>query len=179
MVVDEAGCLHVRVKGRGADKLESSRFEAGREFVRLGRSGRPAVLAPTVEWCSANPVPEVVGETLAVVLPKLEQAARVVKRGVVLQSVANHGGIREKGCPIRICRPHQGLSIKSFKLRPQGFALIQNGSPREPGLKRFEHQVLKHGGVVVHGDAPFSVVVDFHQGVACAPRTFLNLSRRG
>ena len=51
----------------------------------------------------------------------------------------------------------------------EGFALAEDGDPREAGLEAVEHEGFPEGAAVVLGAAPLVVMIGLHEWVVCGP----------
>ncbi len=90
-----------------------------------------------------------------------------------LETIAHDIGIREQPLDLARIETRDLRRIESGERLAIAFAFFENRGPREPSLGALERQELEEQVIIVHGHAPFGVVVGdlertgFGPGAAC------------
>ena len=160
MVIDKSRSLHMSINDRGAHELEASRLEVLAQLFGLGACRRYLALhLPTIdERFAADETPDVVGEAPEFFLDR-EIVPRVADRCLDLSPVAYDAGVGHEPFNGALVEARNALGIEVGKCAAITGTLAQNRCPAQAGLRAFEDQKLEVRAIVVHGNAPFGVVV--------------------
>jgi hypothetical protein len=170
MVVDHADSLHEGVADGRADEVEAELFEVLAHGVGFrgagGELGHGSLAVLTGLPVHVAPEEGVEGTVL---VDDVEGAAGVADGGFNFEPVAHDARIAQE--PLNVA----GGKAGDFFHVPTGeggavvFALAQDGQPTEPGLRAFQNEELEQHAVVVHGNAPFFVMVGHIERIRSAP----------
>src|SRR5438094_4448509 len=171
MIVDHSDRLHQRVADGRADEFESASQQIPTH--RAGFSSARGHLrhrAPTIlDWLPADKAPQISVET-----PEFfsygEKYFRVLDCGHDLQAVAYDSPVAQQ--PFNIAPIVAGDVLRAISGERLSIVLpfFQNDRPAQPGLRAFKNEELEKHSIIMHGDAPFLIVIaDIRFG--CSPRT--------
>lgn len=164
MIVHEAGRLHERITNGRAYKTETAPLQRGAQFARLfrGRGKFAAKTAPIVDRPAVNEAPNERIER-ADVVAQAQQRARVADRCLDLCAVAHDAGVAKQLLHARRRDARYGGGLKAGKHFPVARTFLQNGLPREAGLRPFEYEQLEKGSIVMERHTPLVVMVSDQQ----------------
>jgi hypothetical protein len=162
---------HVAVDDRRADEVEPSFLEVLAESVRqIGTGPEVGRRARVVDdGRVVYPRPEVLSER-PVLGAHREERLRVAHRRFHLEPISHDAGIGEQRGQLGFVVARDSLRIEVVEGAPVVGPLVEDGRPRQPGLRAFEHEHLEQMRVVVRRLPPFVVVVRAHQVGALGPR---------
>jgi len=174
MIIDHAGCLHVRIADRGPEKGEAPALHLLTDPVgQRGRGGHLAELAVVVD--QGPPVDKIPHEAAeaSFLLHHLKKAAGIMDRAFHFQAVADDTGVSQKARRFTLAKPGHLLRVKSGKGPAVTLAAPKDGQPGKPGLRPLKDNKFKKAGVLKAGDTPFRIMVLFVDRISKAPWTAL------
>jgi len=97
----------------------------------------------------------------------IEKCLGVPYRRSHLQPVADNPLIAQQSLCFSLVVARDCFRVEPVKGRAIIFALPQNRVPTKPGLRALQNQELEQNAVVMLRDAPFAVVIENREIVAC------------
>ena len=87
--------------------------------------------------------------------------------------MAHDARIGQQPRDVLLAEARQLLGLEIGKARAERLALVQDGDPAQPRLEPFETKLLEQTPLVIHGEAPFVIVIMLVQRRGLAPETAL------
>lgn len=160
MIADDAAGLQMRVDVHWSHIREAPGLEVVRDALRKAVPRRePALLVALVEdGLAIGPAPEIRAERAELCAETL-RCDRVADDGANLARRAQHVGSLEDACHVPLVHRGDGIDVEVRKAHADSGPFQKDGVPREAALEALEREVLEHLPIVVHGNAPFAVMV--------------------
>src|SRR4029079_13520639 len=89
----------------------------------------------------------------------LQERPRILDRRLDLAPISDDAGVADERLDLARIVARDSLRVEGVERADVGLALAQDRDPAEAGLRAFEHQELEEAAIVVHGHAPFRVVI--------------------
>ena len=112
--------------------------------------------------------PEPFGEAAVLFLDR-EEGARVERDGFQFAAMADHAGIRHQSVDLLGVEARDLTRIEVRERLSIVITLLQDGDPGQAGLRAFEDELFEEQPVIVHGYAPFIVVISDVERIFSAP----------